>query len=62
MSKDHGYQREAEAQQKDKDYIKSRMRKCHDCQKPTWDYRCPKCQAKWRSKHGVSIMINDAEE
>lgn len=29
-------------------------RRCHDCGKPTPDYRCPKCLAKWRKKHGVS--------
>lgn len=29
-------------------------RKCHDCGKPTNDYRCYKCLAKWRIKHGVS--------
>lgn len=30
------------------------MRKCHDCGKPTTDYRCPKCWAKLRAKHGYS--------
>ena len=30
------------------------MRKCHDCGKPTTDYRCSKCWAKLRSKHGYS--------
>ena len=29
-------------------------RKCHDCGKKTNDYRCPKCLARWRAKHGVS--------
>lgn len=62
MSKDHGYYREAEARQKEKDFLESRKRPCHDCKKPTWDYRCPACQAKWRNKYGVSPMINDAEE
>lgn len=30
------------------------MRKCHDCGKPTTDYRCSKCWAKLRAKHGYS--------
>ena len=30
------------------------MRKCHDCGKPTTDYRCPKCWAKLRAQHGYS--------
>lgn len=30
-------------------------RKCHDCGKPTTNYRCPLCLAKWKRKHGVSI-------
>ena len=30
------------------------MRKCHDCKKPTTDYRCSKCWAKLRAKHGYS--------
>lgn len=29
-------------------------RRCHDCGKPTPDYRCPACLAKWRRKHGVA--------
>ena len=31
------------------------MRKCHDCGKATPDYRCPKCLAKWRARHGVAV-------
>ena len=54
--------REANHSLRDKDYMKSRMRKCHDCQTLTWDYRCPACAQKWRSKHGISPLINDAEE
>lgn len=30
-------------------------RKCHDCGKPTSDYRCQECWKKWRRKHGVSV-------
>lgn len=29
-------------------------RKCHDCGRPTDDYRCPVCLRKWRQKNGVS--------
>ena len=28
-------------------------RKCHDCGKPTDDYRCAECKARWRAKYGV---------
>lgn len=28
-------------------------RVCHDCGKPTSDYRCPNCLRKWRIKNGV---------
>ena len=28
-----------------------KMRRCHDCGKPTSDYRCPKCWAKLRAKY-----------
>lgn len=29
------------------------MRRCHDCGKPTPDYRCAECLRKWRKKYGV---------
>ena len=29
------------------------LRRCHDCGKPTTDYRCPKCRARWRERNGV---------
>lgn len=29
------------------------LRRCHDCGKPTVDYRCPRCLAKWRTRNGV---------
>ena len=29
------------------------IRRCHDCGRPTTDYRCPKCWAKIRRKSGV---------
>lgn len=28
-------------------------RQCHDCGKPTRDYRCPKCRKAWARSHGV---------
>lgn len=31
------------------------LRKCHDCGRPTSDYRCQECWKKWRRKHGVSV-------
>ena len=30
------------------------LRRCHDCGKPTVDYRCPKCRARWRERNGVA--------
>lgn len=30
-------------------------RKCHDCGRPTSDYRCPACLRAWRQKHGVPV-------
>lgn len=33
--------------------ITMKKRKCHDCGRLTWDYRCPECLSKWRAKHGV---------
>lgn len=29
------------------------MRKCHDCEEMTYNYRCDKCKAKWRAKNGA---------
>lgn len=29
------------------------LRRCHDCGKPTTQYRCPECTKKWRLKNGV---------
>lgn len=36
-------------------------RKCHDCGKPTNDYRCEKCRDKWKRKYGV-IIRNAVED
>ncbi|MFI3272126.1 MAG: hypothetical protein R3Y11_08515 [Pseudomonadota bacterium] len=30
---------------------------CHDCGIPTHNYRCSKCLATWRAKHGVPTDI-----
>lgn len=30
------------------------MRRCHDCGRPTTDYRCPRCWARLRSKGGYA--------
>jgi len=32
---------------------KTYWRKCHDCGKLTYNYRCDKCKEKWRIKHHV---------
>ena len=29
-------------------------RRCHDCGRPTTDYRCPRCWARLRSRGGYS--------
>ena len=36
-------------------------RACHDCGRPTTDYRCPVCQKKFRQRHGV-ITSTDCGE
>ena len=35
------------------------MRRCHDCKKPTRDYRCTDCRKLWASKHGVVLGCGD---
>lgn len=37
------------------------IRRCHDCGRPTTDYRCSSCRAQFRRKHGVSEFWNDEE-
>jgi len=39
----------------------SSVRRCHDCGRPTVDYRCPKCLAAWRARNGVSQAAVDDE-
>lgn len=38
-------------------------RRCHDCGRPTTDYRCPRCWAKLRSRGGYSTTdtVQDVE-
>lgn len=36
-------------------------RACHDCGRPTYNYRCEACLARWRQRHGVSeYVVNQA--
>lgn len=54
----------ASQRQKDREYATELVarrgqdpkRKCHDCGKPTTDYRCAKCLKKWRKKHNLAIQ------
>lgn len=32
------------------------IRRCHDCGRPTSDYRCPRCWARLRSRGGYAPM------
>lgn len=32
------------------------IRRCHDCGRPTTDYRCPRCWARLRSRGGYAPM------
>lgn len=36
-------------------------RACHDCGKPTTDYRCPACQKAFRQRHGVAADASCTE-
>ena len=38
------------------------IRKCHDCGKPTTDYRCERCRTLFRNRHGVPCSALDASE
>lgn len=35
-------------------YITRYIRRCHDCGRPTTDYRCPRCWARLRSRGGYA--------
>lgn len=37
-------------------------RRCHDCGKPTTDYRCPQCLAAFRARNGVSLNAAKEED
>ena len=37
-------------------------RSCHDCGKPTNDYRCETCLGKWRARNDVPICGGDEVE
>ena len=45
--------------EEDAAYVPISRRRCHDCGKPTSDYRCADCLFKWRKKHGVSMNVDD---
>jgi len=36
-------------------------RVCHDCGRPTPDYRCSRCRAVWKQIHGVSSFTGDLD-
>ena len=36
-------------------------RKCHDCGRLTYDYRCPDCLGLWRIRHGVEDDLGEQE-
>lgn len=36
-------------------------RACHDCGRPTTDYRCPACREKFRQRYGVSTNADCGE-
>lgn len=42
-----------------KDIATDTMRRCHDCGKPTRDYRCAACREahleRWRKEQGISL-------
>ena len=36
-------------------------RRCHDCGRPTNDFRCYRCRIAWREKHGVQRDATEEE-
>ena len=43
-------------------YLEKQKRACHDCGRPTWNYRCHDCDTKHKKKHGVTGSANDYGE
>lgn len=41
--------------------LRRNQRHCHDCGKPTNDYRCPRCRRKWLKLNGV-WGVGEADE
>lgn len=39
-----------------------KLRKCHDCGRPTVDFRCPSCRTAWRIKNGLAPMRSVFDE
>ena len=39
-----------------------KLRKCHDCGRPTVDFRCPSCRTAWRVKNGLAPMRSVFDE
>lgn len=37
------------------------VRRCHDCGRPTYNYRCQDCLTRWREKHHVSLSVEDED-
>ena len=37
------------------------LRPCHDCTRPTANYRCPFCLVRWRKRHGICELDVIAE-
>lgn len=37
-------------------------RKCHDCGKPTTNYRCAQCRMRFLAKHGISLAVASETE
>lgn len=37
--------------------VQKYTRRCHDCGKPTNNYRCDKCWQKWRKKNHVAALV-----
>jgi hypothetical protein len=38
------------------------LRKCHDCGRPTTDFRCPSCRNEWRVRNGLAPVRSVYDE